>query len=38
MANGRCRLRGGKTPNGVASPHFKHGQHSKYLAKHLKAD
>lgn len=26
MANGRCRLHGGKTPSGPDSPHFKHGQ------------
>lgn len=25
MANGRCRLHGGKTPSGPDSPHFKHG-------------
>lgn len=28
-ANGRCRLHGGNTPRGPASPHFKHGQHSR---------
>lgn len=38
MRNGRCRMHGGKTPSGIASPHFKTGQHSKYLPKHLKAD
>jgi hypothetical protein len=31
---GRCRLHGGLSPSGVASPHFKHGRRSKYL-KHL---
>ncbi len=31
MANGRCRLHGGKTPCGPASPHFKHGRYSKLL-------
>lgn len=31
MANGRCRLHGGKTPAGIASPHFKTGRYSKYL-------
>lgn len=25
MANGRCRLHGGKTPSGPDSPHFRHG-------------
>jgi hypothetical protein len=27
---GRCRLHGGLTPIGIASPHFKHGRRSKY--------
>ena len=27
----RCALHGGKTPVGVASPHFRHGRESKYL-------
>jgi hypothetical protein len=38
MSNGtgRCRLHGGLSPAGVASPHFKHGRRSKYL-KHLPA-
>jgi hypothetical protein len=27
----RCRLHGGKTPCGIASPHFKTGKHCKYL-------
>jgi hypothetical protein len=31
MDNGRCRLHGGKTPKGIASPNFKTGRHSKYL-------
>lgn len=31
MENGRCRLHGGKTPKGIASPHWKHGRYSKYL-------
>lgn len=26
-----CSMHGGKTPVGMASPHFKHGRHSKYL-------
>ena len=37
LANGRCRLHGGKTPAGVASPNFKHGNFSKY-AKFLPAN
>lgn len=28
MANGRCRLHGGKTPKGEASANFKHGRYS----------
>jgi hypothetical protein len=28
--NGRCKLHGGPTPNGIASPAFKHGQHIRY--------
>jgi hypothetical protein len=27
----RCRLHGGATPAGVASPHFRHGRRSRYL-------
>jgi hypothetical protein len=34
MANGRCRVHGGASPKGVASPHFKDGRRSRYL-KHL---
>jgi hypothetical protein len=34
MRNGRCRLHGGLTPGGTASPHFRHGKYSRYL-KHL---
>lgn len=30
MSNGRCRVHGGMTPGGVASPHLKHGRRSKY--------
>lgn len=26
-----CYVHGGKTPKGVASPHFKHGRYSKYM-------
>jgi hypothetical protein len=28
MANGRCKLHGGKTPSGPDSPHFKHGRYA----------
>lgn len=31
MENGRCRLHGGATPKGIASPHFKTGKSSKYI-------
>lgn len=32
MSNGRCRMHGGSTPSGIASPHFRHGRYSKVLA------
>ena len=35
MTNGRCRLHGGKTPRGIASPHFKHGRYSTALPVRL---
>lgn len=31
----RCRLHGGATPRGRASPHFKTGEHSKFLPDRL---
>lgn len=37
MTNGRCRLHGGLTPGGIASPHFKQGRWSKYIPKGLAA-
>lgn len=39
MSNGRCRLHGGLTPKGKASPHYKDGKRSKYrnLGKHKDA-
>ena len=37
MTNGRCRLHGGKTPRGLASPHFKHGRYSTALPDRLLA-
>lgn len=35
MANGRCRIHGGKSLAGVASPTFKAGRYSKYLPARL---
>lgn len=35
MQNGRCRLHGGATPGGIASPHFKTGRWSKHLPAQL---
>lgn len=29
--NGRCKVHGGPTPNGLASPHFRDGKSSSYL-------
>lgn len=37
MANGRCRMHGGKTPVGLASPHIKTGRYSKDLPTRLAA-
>lgn len=37
MANGRCRMHGGKTPVGAALPQFKTGKWSKYLPERLLA-
>lgn len=36
MENGKCRIHGGATLRGFASPHFISGKHSKYLS-HLPA-
>lgn len=33
-----CTVHGGKTPGGIASPHFKTGRYSKYLPSRLLAD
>jgi hypothetical protein len=38
MRNGRCRLHGGATPAGLASPNFQTGRYSRYLPAHLLAD
>lgn len=35
MSNGRCRMHGGKTPVGIASPHIKTGRWSKDLPTRL---
>lgn len=35
MANGRCRMHGGLSPAGVASPRFKTGKFSRYLPERL---
>lgn len=37
MDNGRCRMHGGATPSGIASPHYKTGGRSKYLPARLAA-
>jgi len=37
MANGRCKLHGGKSLKGAAAPSFKHGRYSKYIPKNLEA-
>jgi hypothetical protein len=37
MANGRCRMHGGKSPGGVGSATLKTGRYSKYLPTRLAA-
>src|SRR4051812_28697546 len=37
MPNGRCRMHGGKSLSGPASPTFTTGRHSKYLPARLLA-
>ncbi len=37
MSNGRCRMHGGMTPNGLALPQTKTGRYSKYLPARLAA-
>jgi hypothetical protein len=32
---GRCRMHGGKSLGGIASPRYKHGRYSKYLIARL---
>src|SRR5829696_9665580 len=31
MPNGRCRMHGGASPAGLASPRFRHGRYSQHL-------
>jgi hypothetical protein len=38
MPNGRCRMHGGASLSGIASPTFQTGRYSKYLPAHLLAD
>lgn len=35
MANGRCRMHGGKLPGGIAAGRFKDGRYSKYIPNRL---
>jgi len=36
MANGRCRMHGGKAPRGPDAPRYRHGRYSRYLTGTLK--
>lgn len=36
MTNGRCRLHGGLTPSGIASPQYRHGRYSKVMPTRLR--
>jgi len=36
MPNGRCRMHGGKSLKGVASPSWRHGRHSRFLPPALR--
>lgn len=38
MANGRCRMHGGKIPQGIALPQTKDGRYSKHLPTRMLAD
>jgi hypothetical protein len=38
MPNGRCRMHGGASLSGVASPRWKHGRYSKCVPKNLRGD
>jgi len=35
MPNGRCRMHGGSTPSGIASPHYKTGRYAKHMPKRM---
>jgi hypothetical protein len=37
MENGRCRIHGGKSPSGIASPHFTTGRYSKHMPTRMAA-
>src|SRR4051812_28166064 len=37
MKNGRCRMHGGSTPTGLASPHTRSGRWSKMMPKRLRS-
>lgn len=37
MANGRCRMHGGRNPFGVSHPNFRHGKYSKDLVGSLQS-
>lgn len=36
LANGRCHYHGGKSPGGIASPHYKDGRYSKVLPQRMR--
>ncbi len=38
VGRNRCKLHGGASPRGAASPHFKHGLYTKVLPANLKAN
>lgn len=38
MSNGRCRMHGGKSLSGIASPRYKHGRYSVHLPARMAAD
>lgn len=38
MPNGKCRMHGGRTPSGLASPHYKHGLYSKSIPARLETN
>jgi len=36
LANGRCHYHGGKSPGGIASPHYRDGRYSKALPQRMR--